>query len=65
MAELVGKFYALIWRLNYTGYVMRRTRCTYSAAMRQAREAQELYDWENSHPSDLAASRLAMWHKPE
>lgn len=65
MAELVGKFYALMWRLNYAGYVMRRTRCAYNAAMRQAHEAQELYDWENSRPSDIAASRLALWHKPE
>lgn len=63
MAELVGKFLALMWRWNYAGYVMRKTRCSYSIAIRQAHEAQELYEWEDEYPSCLAERRLSMWRK--
>lgn len=63
MEKLVNWWQLLMWRWSYAGYVMRRTRCTYDVAMRQAWEAQEVYEWEDEYPSRLAERRLSMWRK--
>lgn len=65
MAKLAEWFNSLMWRWNYAGYVMRRTRCTFDVAMRQAREAQQVYDWREWYPPYCAAHRLAMWQTSE
>lgn len=63
MAKLAEWWQSLMWRWNYAGYVMRKTRCAFDVAMRQAKEAQELYDWRFEYPPHLAERRLAMWRK--
>lgn len=61
MAKLVERFQALMWRWNYAGYIMQKQRVPYNVAMRQAYEAQEVYDWRTWHPRTLADYRASLW----
>lgn len=56
----MGKF---MWRLNYAGRVMEKTRCSFKAAWRMSGEAVTLYDWQEHSPRWLADKRLKLYYR--